>query len=523
MCSRVWSLCAALLFAPVAAATAEEPELWAEKHYNPKPVADDRVLPMPCGGRMVFRRIDVPSDGWLSDRKMVVGGTDDRFRFAENSRYAYLAGGFTDFENPARRSYYLGKYEVTELQYEAILGEDCPKPSTKRRRPVVNVSWFEAVRFAHEYTRWLYENAMAELPREEETLGFLRLPTEAEWEFAARGGAAVPETVFQEPTFPMEDGMHRYVWFQGSKSSNNQLKPVGLLEPNPLGLHDILGNADELILEPFRLNKLSRLHGQAGGFVVKGGNFLTSAADVRSAYRQEYPHFTEEGPSEVRTIGFRVALAAPVLASGERREAIKEAWAALPTSATVTDRTAPVEDPVAELALITEATSDPDLRRRLVDLERVVTANIASRNEQQERSAKVVVRLGAFLGQKLEDDLARVRAVQKILDGRITAGSAEDVIAKTKQSLVAGRSALDENLDYYIDTAIQLAQDYPEDIVQRQLKSLIVEFQGRDLGALTPHARAFVTHAGQYRQDGKVDRERWLQTLAANGGEHNAK
>jgi hypothetical protein len=519
MLRRLSILAALALLLGQGAPNAQDAEAWDEKYYNPKPLDDDFVLPMPCSGYMVFRRIEVPSEGALGDRKIVVGGNDERFRFVENSRYEYISGSFTDPENEASRWFYLGKYEITEMQYDALLGDDCPKTSRRTQRPAVEVSWFDAVKFAHDFTSWLHENALEDMPREGEQLGFLRLPTETEWEFAARGGAAVSDAVFQEAVFPMAEALHSYVWFNSSKSaSKGKVQPAGLLEANPLGLHDMLGNAAEIILEPFRLNKLSRLHGQAGGFVVKGGSAFSSEAEIRSSYRQEYPHFRENGPVRTSLNGFRVALTAPVISSAERQQSYEKAWAELSTSAAVTDRTAPLEDPVAELALIAEGTDDPDLKRRLANLERIVATNIASRNEQQARSAKATLRLGAFLGQKLKGDVARIAAVQDILEGRIAAGSSEAVITKTRQSLEASESALQENLDYYIDTAIQLAEDHSEEIIDGQVVTLTLDFEQRDLSSLTPHVQTFVTQVGDYRQSGDVDRERWLDAIAANGG-----
>jgi hypothetical protein len=60
---------------------------WPERFYNPQPSPDDLILPMPCGGSMAFRRIDVPHERMLSDRKIVIGGSEERFAYAEGSRY----------------------------------------------------------------------------------------------------------------------------------------------------------------------------------------------------------------------------------------------------------------------------------------------------------------------------------------------------------------------------------------------------------------------------------------------------
>ena len=91
---------------------------WPERLFNPQPAEGDLVLPMPCGGAMAFRRVDVPAEGALDDRKITLGGHDEQFAYAENSRADYIVGGFTDKQRPKLRYYYLGKYEVTALQYE---------------------------------------------------------------------------------------------------------------------------------------------------------------------------------------------------------------------------------------------------------------------------------------------------------------------------------------------------------------------------------------------------------------------
>ena len=101
---------------------------------------------------MAFRRIDVPAEGALDDRKVTLGGHDEQFAYAENSRADYIVGGFTDKAKPNLRFYYLGKYEVTALQYEA-LGDACPPPTEDGRLPKVSVTWAEAVGVRRELRR----------------------------------------------------------------------------------------------------------------------------------------------------------------------------------------------------------------------------------------------------------------------------------------------------------------------------------------------------------------------------------
>ena len=125
---------------------------WPERLYNPQPAEGDLVLPMPCGGAMAFRRIDVPAEGVLDDRKITLGGHDEQFAYAENSRADYIVGGFTDKAKPKLRYYYLGKYEVTALQYDAMNGV-CPPPNEEGRLPKVSVTWAEAVAIRREVRR----------------------------------------------------------------------------------------------------------------------------------------------------------------------------------------------------------------------------------------------------------------------------------------------------------------------------------------------------------------------------------
>ena len=77
---------------------------------------------------------------------------------------------------------------------------------------------------------------------------FIRLPTEANG--STPRAAASPVSVFVQQVFPMPEGAARYVWYQGTESANNELNAIGLLKPNPLGLHDMLGNAGEFVLDP---------------------------------------------------------------------------------------------------------------------------------------------------------------------------------------------------------------------------------------------------------------------------------
>lgn len=458
---------------------------------------------------MAFRRIDVPAEGVLGDRKVTLGGADEQFAYAENSRADWIVGGFTDTAKPNQRYFWLGKYEVMALQWDA-LGSSCPAATPEGRYPKVSVTWAEAVGFAERYSAWLAQNALAKLPTEDKAPGFVRLPTEAEWEYAARGGVAVSEAVFVEPTFPMPEGAARYVWYQGTDSANNELNVVGLLKPNPLGLHDMLGNVGEFVLDPYRLNKLSRLHGQAGGAMVKGGDYMTPLDDIRSAEREEFAPIDAEGERRSRTTGFRLAVAAPGLPSAKRLAAIRNAWADLPTSAPAV-LGEPQDDPVKEVDVLAKAVEDPVLRRRVQNLATVIKANIQTRNEQRDRAAHSSIRLGAYLARKLSEDKRIIAFRQGQL--KTLTDISETVRETIRKQLEGDKAALDFNLSYYIDTVRQLTTEYPESIVDGQADILKREFEARNLEQLLPYLDAFLRHEAQQRKTGKLDRKAVLADI----------
>jgi formylglycine-generating enzyme len=118
--------------------------------------------------------------------------------------------------------------------------------------PAISVGWYGAVG----YCEWLTRKTGQKY----------RLPTEAEWEYAARGGAAEPK------------GLEDLAWFEANSGKNSH--EVGQKKPNPFGLYDMLGNAWENCLEPFA----PPVHQP----VVRGGGWNTPAKDLRLTKRVGY-------------------------------------------------------------------------------------------------------------------------------------------------------------------------------------------------------------------------------------------
>ena len=533
--TRALLLFAALWLGLIPPSAAQTEITWPEKLYNPAPADDDLVLPLACGGAMVFRAVDIPSGDLLDDRPVELGQTDADRGYKEGRRLSHLAGSFTDPASSARR-YYIAKYETTRDQYAALTQASCPEPSMRGRLPATDLSWFDALDFARRYTEWLLTNTPDALPNEDREPGFLRLPTEEEWEFAARGGLKVDEADFLAPVFPMTEGdLALYAWFESTRSAEGELHPVGLLKPNPLGLFDILGNAAEMTLVPFHLDRRGRPHGQAGGFVSRGGDIFTPEGQLGSAVRQEHNYFNAATgrAKTLDSLGFRLVLTAPVIVSAQRLDAIKQAWSVLPDL--TTDASGDAEQALKDLQQLAEQSRDDALRARLELIQRNMEKGQAEVNEARIRTLRALLRMGAFLGKRVVTDQQRIKAIEQLMtlaETRFQAFVAEvsgksgadeaidqaraslrDKMEKWKIQLDEIRASLDNSLSYYGDMVISLGRDYGDQESKASLQVVSDEFRLKQNAYLIPYAGAFVGHMAAYRDTGAADKARWQQEL----------
>jgi len=506
---------------------------WPQRFYNPKSARDDLTLPMPCGGAMTFRPVEVPSSGWLSDRQVDLGQDDPKVGYKEGRRLSYIAGAFTDPANSQRRYYYLAKYETTRDQY-AVFGTPCPQPSIRGSQPIDAVSWYEAMNFGRLYTEWLLQNARSELPAEGEETGFLRLPTEEEWEFAARGGLKVDETQFVAAKFPMPEGdLAQYAWYQGTESMGGRtgLNPIGLLKPNPLGLHDMLGNASEMVFIPFQLDRRGRPHGQPGGFVSRGGDILTSRDRVRTAARDEHPFFDHNTgkAAGLRGLGFRLVLTAPVIVSYERLHQIQEEWVRLPRLMGKPGQEANLA--LASLSTVTNETKDDKSRAALEAVKHDLEKAHTEINATRDRAVKALIRMGAFLGNKVKTDDVRRRSIEQALvlarssyqqlerkvQGKANAGAilnkARADLAEIEENRKKVQTSLDNSLSYYGDMVLDVARDYSKEIIDPQLEILKIEFKEKQSEYLIGYADLFANHIKAYQELKKADKQEWLDAI----------
>jgi formylglycine-generating enzyme required for sulfatase activity len=134
------------------------------------------------------------------------------------------------------KGFYLGKYEVTQAQYQAIVGSNPSKSTKAPDCPVDNVGVDDALNFC---------GKVAELTGLD-----VRLPTEAEWEYASRAGR---DTKWFFGNDPAQIG--EYAWFKDNAGAKSH--PVGQKKPNPWGLYDIYGNVNERISDTYARNYYS--------------------------------------------------------------------------------------------------------------------------------------------------------------------------------------------------------------------------------------------------------------------------
>lgn len=478
---------------------------WEVKFFNPKPMDDDVILPMPCDGAMAFRLVRTGTKAPLEDRAIVLGAENSEQLFAEYATPNYIAGSF---DKDGERYFLVAKYEVNQLQYQAVMNESCPKVELKMRLPANEVSWFDSVTFANKYSEWLLKNYADKLPQEDHKKGFVRLPTNTEWEFVARGGVLVSEAEFRDRTFPVPEGMTKYIW--SSKNANGKLQLVGLLKPNPLGVFDMLGNVNEIVFDAFKANKLDRYHGQSGGIAVRGGSYLTSEDQMSSAYRIEQPYYNDQGQAyRAKDTGFRVVISAPVVTSPERMKQLTQAWQKLGQSS---DKD---QEIVGNLAHIKNSVESKELKKQLKGLEDALRASNQVKDEQRDRAIQSALRLGAFLCTDVADlNMLYVNA-QKAYSVLCEEGENSESCPKLKEKMTQSQTVRDFVLNYYADSLVDMQATYSVDSVKKQVDPVVRKLASQNKSNLHSYVNVYWQHLEQYYTDRKIDRDDWLKSCSS--------
>ena len=170
-------------------------------------------------------------------------------------------------------SFSIGKYEVTQEEWEAVMGNN-PSKIKGAKHPVEQVSWVDCQAFISKLNKLTGKQ--------------FRLPTEAEWEFAARGG-----NHSRGYKYSGSNDVGSVAWYEGN--SGRETHPVGQKQPNELGLYDMSGNVWEWCQDWYSENYYGSSPSQnpkgpysGSGRVYRGGSWFNGAWCCRVSYRYYY-------------------------------------------------------------------------------------------------------------------------------------------------------------------------------------------------------------------------------------------
>lgn len=494
----------------------EAPSL--ERISNPKPLAGDIILPMPGGLSMVLRVICLPAAGFLDDTVLTFGvtnadGEENSSLAWQDRRYkASLLAPFTlqdipqewkkdvseSLKKPSSTSaekddlqnffYFIGKYEVTQGQWRAVMETPIsftPQPGDDR--PIANISWFDAVEFTRRYSEWLMQNHPESLPffQQEKRSSFVRLPTETEWEYAARGGHMVSQ-VERERTrlhpVPEKADMSEYIIAAQYDGKLSSLAAVGTRKPNPLGIFDILGNCAEMVDTPFQLVGVDHLIGTQGGFLIKGGSWRAfSEASLHPGRRIEAAYYIDGSAQRRDDLGFRISLGT-ILMPKDRFDSMAKEWEHL--SAPKTAKDGKQEDVRVLIREVVREVESPSLRRRLVEAEEVASRYHAQVNLSEEQMMREMLLGAAFSLETLANYGARCFQLIRLMDIHDALSPSEKAQrakeAGKRNSEILGFIKGMQGALFYYRSMLSIAENMDHARLLRQLGKLRMQFSHDD-------------------------------------------
>ena len=202
-------------------------------------------------------------------------------------------------------AFYMARFAVTQELYETVSSNN-PSRFKGKQHPVESVSWYDAVKFCgilnnglkdykpilgSQLLEWnnLNDKELDKFVLNSASPGF-RLPTEAEWEYAAKGNKGNFNPANEVFDYAGSNQLDLVGWYVGNNYS--ETKPVGLLFPNQFGLYDLSGNVWEWCWDWHDKydNMLNNPVGAKSGSdrVYRGGSWINSAASGRSVRRSLY-------------------------------------------------------------------------------------------------------------------------------------------------------------------------------------------------------------------------------------------
>ncbi|MEH2234045.1 MAG: SUMF1/EgtB/PvdO family nonheme iron enzyme [Nostoc sp.] len=197
--------------------------------------------------------------------------------------------------------FFMGKYEITQAQYQAIMSHN-PSYFKGEKRPVEQVSWDDAVEFCQKLSK--------------KTRKTYRLPSEAEWEYACRAGTKTPFYFGEMITKDLVNYNGNFPYGSAPKGEySNETTNVGKFPPNSFGLYDMHGNVWEWCQDVYNDNYQGApkdgsawLTGKDNNIrLLRGGSWISDARYCRSAYRDRSARANRNND-----VGFRVVAVAVV-------------------------------------------------------------------------------------------------------------------------------------------------------------------------------------------------------------------
>jgi formylglycine-generating enzyme required for sulfatase activity len=223
-------------------------------------------------------------------------------------------------EKPAHtvtvKSFSIGKYEVTQQEWREIMG-NTPGSVKGDNRPVATVSWNDAIEYCNkrsvkEGLTPAYRNTDGGIVCDWNANGY-RLPTEAEWEYAAKGGGKGGADF----RYSGSDNAKDVAWC--AETGEMHSYDVGLKAPNALGIYDMSGNVFEWCWDWYgnysgepqtdprgAPSESTGRYGSPLGRVMRGGSFMYVAENSRNTFR-----YSETATTALYHIGIRLARSAP--------------------------------------------------------------------------------------------------------------------------------------------------------------------------------------------------------------------
>ena len=224
---------------------------------NPKELGDETI---PAKGNNILRHPAEPEMVLVEGGTFIMGCTEEQ------------GGNCGDDEKPAHQvtvgSFFIGKHEVTQRQWKAVMNNN-PSEFKGDNLPVENVSWDDAQEFISLLNTLTGKN--------------YRLPTEAEWEYAARGGNKNAKNMYSG-----SQTVNDVAWY--NDNGGKKTHPVGIKLPNELGLYDMSGNVYEWCSDWYGNYSVSAENDPQGApsgsyRVERGGSWLFESMNCRVSAR----------------------------------------------------------------------------------------------------------------------------------------------------------------------------------------------------------------------------------------------